>query len=107
MIFSLLGLKLRPTRLFSDKNPPGWLVWGEFVELYAAPHPTKSTFHSWEASSADAVDVIRKMTTSPEYWEAISVYYAEEDYSTTIILDHVACVKSICKVISAPCLLRY
>ncbi|SRR5260221_8270593 len=95
---------MRPTRLFCDKDPPGWLVWGEFLEHYAAPHPTKSTFHSWEASSADAIDVIRKITTSPKYWEEIVVYYSEENHTTTLILDDIAYVKSICKVISTLCL---
>ena len=84
-------------RIFYDKHPPGWLVWSDAIILYAAPDNTNSTFQPWEASSAGAVEEVRKITTSPKFWENVSVYYAEENHETTIILDNVSCIKSICK----------
>lgn len=57
-----------------------------------------STFQPWEADSAKAIDEVRNITTSPKFWENVSVYYAEENHETTIILDNVSCIKSICKL---------
>ena len=79
-----------------DKNPPGWLVWSDTVEVYSLPDRKKSTFLPWEASSAAAVDVVREITTSSRFWEDVSAYYSEENHETSITLDNVSCVKSIC-----------
>ena len=72
------------------------MVWSNTVELYSLPDRKKSTFSPWEASSAAAVDVVREITTSSRFWEDVSAYYSEENHETSIILDNVSCVKSIC-----------
>lgn len=84
-------------RIYYDKNPPGWLVWNDTVSLYTLPQTSRSTFQPWEQASADAVQAVREVTTDPEYWENMSMYYSEENHETTIIQDNVSFVKSICK----------
>jgi len=79
-----------------DKNPPGWLVWSSTLELYSLPDRKISTFLPWEASSVATVDTVREITTSSSFWEDVSAYYSEENHETSITLDNVSCVKSIC-----------
>ncbi len=84
------------SRIFYDKNPPGWLVWNKTVALYELPHKSNSTFQPWDSASEDAIDAVREIATDPQYWENLSLYYSEENHETTIIQDNVSCVKSIC-----------
>ena len=72
-------------------------MWRETVSLYLSPHSSKSTFEPWEAPSEDVIQAIREVTTVPEYWENLSVYYSEENHETSITQDNVSCVKSICE----------
>ncbi|CAA7258799.1 unnamed protein product [Cyclocybe aegerita] len=81
--------------VFYDKNPPGWLVWNDTIAMYTQPHPSKSTFQPWEAASADAIETIRKITTTSDFWESVSTYYSEENHETSVTQDNVSCVKSI------------
>ncbi|KDR84809.1 hypothetical protein GALMADRAFT_217878 [Galerina marginata CBS 339.88] len=81
--------------IFYDKNPPGWLVWDKTISLYTLPHPTKSTFETWDLASGDAIQAVRDLTTDSEFWENVSTYYSEENHETTITQDNVSCVKSI------------
>jgi proteasome activator subunit 4 len=72
-------------------------VWNDTVLLYTVPHTSRSALQPWEQASADAIQGIREVTTDPEYWENMSMYYSEENHETTIIQDNVSFVKSICK----------
>ena len=72
-------------------------MWNDTVSLYTLPQTSRSTFQPWEQASADAVQAVREVTTDPEYWENMSMYYSEENDETTIIQDNVSFVKSICK----------
>ncbi|KAF5337122.1 hypothetical protein D9611_003196 [Ephemerocybe angulata] len=83
-----------PKPVLYDKDPPGWLVWGDTVGLYSIP-ATKSAFLPWEADSADAIDRAREVVMDAEWWKKVIVFYSEENHETTIIQDDVSVVKSI------------
>lgn len=83
-----------PKPCLYDKDPPGWLVWGETVGLYSIPE-SESVFQPWEADSAPAVEQIREIVTDAEWWKDVIVFYSEENHETTIVQDDVSCIKSI------------
>ncbi|KAJ3576138.1 hypothetical protein NP233_g640 [Leucocoprinus birnbaumii] len=81
--------------IFYDKDPPGWLTWGNHVKLYMLPDLTTSTFHPWDATSSEAISAMLDSTTRQKFWEKLSVYYSEENHETAMLQDNVSCVKSI------------
>ncbi|KAJ7456675.1 hypothetical protein FB451DRAFT_613190 [Mycena latifolia] len=80
---------------FLDKDPPGWLAWGDSLSVYNPPDTTSSTFQPWENSSAQAIAAVREIALTPTFWTQLAMYFSEENHEVAIILDNVSYVKSI------------
>lgn len=85
------------SRFFYDRDPGGWLAWSSSMELYKAPKDHESTFQPWDNSTQEATSTIKKFAMDPEWWGKLSSRYAEETDETSVSLDHVSCIKSICE----------
>ncbi|KAJ3990413.1 hypothetical protein F5890DRAFT_1398687 [Lentinula detonsa] len=81
--------------LFCDKNPQGWIAWGNSIGLYKPPHPNKFSLLPWESASQEAVSAASKIATSPAFWKKLNKYLSEENRETSMTQDNVSCVKSI------------
>jgi hypothetical protein len=75
-------------------------VWGNTTSRYLGPSQTQSTFQPWEKPSEEAVQMVRKLTTTTVYWEKLATHYAAENLSTYASQDHISNVKSICEYIT-------
>ncbi|KAJ6627245.1 hypothetical protein B0H10DRAFT_1941394 [Mycena sp. CBHHK59/15] len=94
--------------LFLDKDPPGWLAWGNSVALYKPPDSTQSTFQPWERLSEKAIAAVREIAVTASFWKQLAMYFSEENHEVAIIVDNVSYVKSIClSPLLTPSLLTY
>ncbi|KAJ7666434.1 hypothetical protein B0H17DRAFT_1162542 [Mycena rosella] len=84
---------------FIDKDPPGWLTWGESLSVYKPPHLISSTFQPWESLSAQAIVAVREIALNPTFWTQLAMYFSEENHEVAVILDNVSYVKSIFQVL--------
>ncbi len=83
--------------MLRDKLGSGWIALGKTIDSFLVPHPTKSTFQPWDASSDEPVSTIRSITTASSFWEKLSTHYSAENHSEVVLQDNVCLVKSICE----------
>ncbi|KAG9011119.1 hypothetical protein FRB94_009262 [Tulasnella sp. JGI-2019a] len=92
----------RLTPLLQDKITSGWLVWREESRFLLSGTST-SALQPWEPASADAVAEMRRIATSPAFWESVSTHYVEENHQEVAVMDNLACVKSIAQLLEVDC----
>ena len=85
--------------MIRDKLDSGWIAWGSTIDGFLAPHPTKSTFQPWDASSDEVLTTLRSTTKDPSFWKKLSTHYSAENNSDVIVQDNLCFVKSICEQI--------
>ena len=74
----------------------GWLACRKTRTAYSPPHTNTPTFQ-WELGSQDAISCLHEMAKDADFWEKVSGYFAEENHESTVVQDHISCVKSIGK----------
>jgi proteasome activator subunit 4 len=82
--------------IFRDRDPDGWSCLKETLTLYQPPDEMKSTFLPWQDSTYEALEAIRSFALDSDFWQSLSFRYSEETNETSLSLDHVSCVKSLC-----------
>lgn len=85
--------------MFLDKDPPGWVTWGDSVSLFKVPDMVKSTFQPWETLSDAAIAAVREIALTATFWKQLAMYFSEENHEVMIIMDNVSYVKSICMLL--------
>lgn len=84
------------TPLLKDRMKVGWLVWGSVDERYLAPPPTHSDYLPWTSDNATAIEILMKTCCSEDFWNSMSIYFAEETNQRSLSTDNISCTKSIC-----------
>lgn len=84
--------------IYCDTLHQGWLAWSGTLAAYKPPHRSESTFE-WEPSSAEALSCLREITVDADFWKKLSGHFAEENHESTVVQDHISCVKSIFQVL--------
>jgi len=74
----------------------GWLACRQTRTAYRPPHIDTPMFQ-WESGSEDAICCMREMAKDADFWDKVSGYFAEENHESTVLHDHISCVKSIGK----------
>ncbi|KAG1826229.1 uncharacterized protein BJ212DRAFT_1444172 [Suillus subaureus] len=84
--------------IYCDTLHQGWLAWSDTLAAYKPPHGLKSTF-KWEPSSTEALSCLREIAVDADFWKKLSGHFAEENHESTVVQDHISCVKSIFQVL--------
>ncbi|KAG1867785.1 hypothetical protein DFJ58DRAFT_859984 [Suillus subalutaceus] len=84
--------------IYCDTLHQGWLAWSGTLAAYKPPHGLKSTF-KWEPSNAEALSCLREIAVDADFWKKLSGHFAEENHESTVVQDHISCVKSIFQVL--------
>ncbi|KAG1716353.1 hypothetical protein ID866_837 [Astraeus odoratus] len=80
--------------LYFDYMVEGWLACRKTRTAVRPPDQNKPTFR-WEPASQDVITCVREMATDPDFWEKVSGYFSEENHESSVVQDHISCVKSI------------
>ena len=48
---------------------PFWLAWHDHMTMAHVPDAVKSTYQPWEPASQEAVNAVREMATTKQFWE--------------------------------------
>ncbi|KAK4046499.1 Proteasome activator BLM10 [Microbotryomycetes sp. JL201] len=88
---------LTPDTMLTDKQSTGWLVWGDSVRFYKAPHETESAI-TWDTSSSDTMEKLREITMQSSWWDTFIAHLAQEKSNDYLAADAITVVKSIFQV---------
>lgn len=86
------------SNLYFDHMTEGWLACRQTRTAYRPPY-TDTPMFQWESRSEDAICCVREMVKDADFWDKVSGYFAEENHESTVLHDHISCVKSIVQLV--------